>query len=205
MQTCHKQKKIQTSLPILRHCIENVIECMTSDEITITYWSPEAYIFITSLLSYFRCFAFIATVNFGFLAGRQALKHISVIFLRTVCSETFTLASCSCDFIIFLVANQFSTQMFFKHLSDLGVKMDFLPHLCFRFGLKSPPASIFFFMHRTLASETFNLRGISRFENVLASTRLFTSAFFTRWQITCFTHVENCPRAYLNTAHSKNN
>lgn len=128
-------------------------------------------------LAHFSRFAFIAAVNLGFLAGRQALKSNSFNFLRMVRSEAFTLASWSCDFITFVVANLFSRQIFFKHLSDRGVKIGFLPHLFFLLGLNSSPDSITFFMRRTLASETFNLRDISRFENVFAFIRAFTSAF----------------------------
>ena len=44
-----KTEKNTNISSILRHCIENYIECMTSDEITITYRSPEVHIFITPL------------------------------------------------------------------------------------------------------------------------------------------------------------
>lgn len=127
-------------------------------------------------LAHFRRFAFIAAVSLGFLAGRHALKSKSFNFLRTVRSETFTLASWSSDVMTFVVANLFSIQILVKHLSDLGVKIGFLPHLCFLFTLNSSPNSTLFFMRRTLASETFNLRDISRFVNVFAFTRADTSA-----------------------------
>lgn len=154
--------------------------------------------------AYFRRFVFIATVNLGFLAGRQALKSNSFNFLRTVRSEAFTQASLSCDFINLVVANLFSRQIFFKHLSDLGVKIGFLPHLLARFGLKSSPDSIFFFMRRTLASETFNLRDISRFVNVFAFTRALISAFLRGERSPFLPIMIIVLLLFLNTAHKIN-